>query len=301
MKGKMRKIISAGLIVIFAFSMTACAGKEQEEADTDTAQEAADKDEAQETEKTEDTEKPVLKFATLGSMEPTVRFVAEGLVELGYPEPEISLFDGNEMPATAVKDGDVDGALANHILWVQNFAEENNCELTMLEPYYFITPVSLYSEKYKTIEELPEGAQITIPNDPTNRDKALRMLRDAGLITLKDIAEGESYQMAIDIVDNPKNLDIVEMDIMSTGRAILETDASITTASIAAAVDVDPNVYLFRSREFREMGMFVRNESLDEEWVKDYATVINSQELKDKFNDYYKGIYVLYDEIEKIE
>lgn len=243
--------------------------------------------------------KPTLKFATLGAMKPTVQFIADGLVELGYPEPEIVLFDGNEMPATAVKDGDVDGALANHIFWVQNFAENNNCELTMLQPYYFITPVSLYSQKYKTVEELPEGATITIPNDPTNRDKALRMLRDAGLITLKDIAKGENYQMAIDIVENPKKLEIVEMDIMSTGRAIMETDASITTAANAADVGVDPSIYLYRSNEYREMGMFVRNDTLDEEWVKDYATVINSQKLKDKFNEYYKGIYVLCSELEK--
>ena len=47
------------------------------------------------------------------------------------------------------------------------------------------------------------------------------------------------------------------------------------------------------------MGMFVRNDTLDEEWVKDYATVINSQKLKDKFNEYYKGIYVLCSELEK--
>ena len=163
-----------------------------------------------------------------------------------------------------------------------------------------MTPVSLYSQKYQSVEDLPDGAQITIPNDPTNRDKALRMLRDAGLITLRDLAEGENYQMALDIIDNPKHLEIVEMDIMSTGRAILETDASITTASIAADVGVDPNVYLFRSREFRAMGMFVRSDTLDEPWVQDYAAVINSQELKDKFNDYYKGVYVLYEDMESI-
>ena len=118
-------------------------------------------------------------------------------------------------------------------------------------------------------------------------------------VSLKGI-NGNTYQMALDIIDNPKHLEIVEMDIMSTGRAILETDASITTASIAADVGVDPNVYLFRSREFRAMGMFVRSDTLDEPWAQDYAAVINSQELKDKFNDYYKGVYVLYEDMESI-
>ena len=289
------RVLTLGLTLALLLSGCAGNGQNGEGSQQDSSAQGSQQDPS-----SQESEKPVLKFATLGGMEPTVQFVAEGLMELGYPEPEILLFDGNEMPATAVKDGDVDGAIANHILWVEEFANANNCELTMLEPYYFVTPVSLYSQKYESVEDLPDGAQITIPNDPTNRDKALRMLRDAGLITLRDVAEGESYQMALDIIDNPKHLEIVEMDIMSTGRAILETDASITTASIAADVGVDPNVYLFRSREFRAMGMFVRSDTLDEQWVKDYATVINSQELKDKFNDYYKGVYVLYEDMESI-
>ena len=84
--------------------------------------------------------------------------------------------------------------------------------------------MGLFSEKYSSVEEIPEGATIAIPNDAMNMDRALRILETGGLITLKD---GVEQYSVTDIESNPKNLNLMDMDQTQTVRALEDTDASV--------------------------------------------------------------------------
>src|SRR5699024_5833 len=100
----------------------------------------------------EETEKKEIKLGCLAYTEPVLQWIKEGLEPLGY-NVEINMFDGNQLTATALKDGDLDGILANHKPWIETFNKENNSDLEMVEPYYFYTFFAIYSTKHNTLDE----------------------------------------------------------------------------------------------------------------------------------------------------
>ena len=123
--------------------------------------------------------------------------INEEYAKQGY-KAEFVLFDSNVLPITAANDGNIDISFGQHIKFMEKFNESNNGDLAMMKPYGYYTGIGLYSEKYKSIEELPEGAKISIMNDAMNMDRGLKILQDINLIKLSDKHEG-AYTI-IDIV-----------------------------------------------------------------------------------------------------
>ena len=200
----------------------------------------------------------------------------EGLEPYGY-DVEIVMFDGNQLPATALKDGDLDGIVANHRPWILTFNEENNCDLEMVQPYYFYSFFGIYSTKHKSLEEIPQDAQIAIPGDPTNLSRSLIILEEAGLITLGE-KTGQFYTV-LDIKDNPKNIKLVETEITQTVRSIDDVDAVITTAYyITESGRLDPKDYLFEDPQNFDypLGIIVRSEDLEADWAKKAMEVLRT-------------------------
>ena len=125
--------------------------------------------------KKQSAESKKLKLGCLAYSEPMLQWIKEGLTPLGY-EVQIVMFDANQLPATALKDGSIDGIIANHRPWILTFNRENNCNLEMVKPYYFHSFFAIYSTRCKTMEELPQNAQIAVPGDPTNMSRSLIIL-----------------------------------------------------------------------------------------------------------------------------
>ena len=94
-----------------------------------------------------------------------------------------------------------------------------------------LAPMGIYSDKIKDVSEIKEGDQIAIPNDPTNGARALFLLQSAGLIEV-DGKEGEAVTVA-DIKENPKNLEIIELDASQTARNLTEVAASVINSGMA--------------------------------------------------------------------
>ena len=125
----------------------------------------------------------------------------------GFKE-KLILVDSNVSVLKSVNDGSVDAAMAVHKPFMEKFNKENNGDLVMVQPYTYYTGIGLYSQKYKSLDEIPQKARISIMNDAMNMDKGLRMLEDAGLITLDKSKSGQ-YTI-LDIKENPKNIEIIE-------------------------------------------------------------------------------------------
>ena len=115
-------------------------------------------------------------------------------------------------PNKATENGEVDANYFQHGPYLENFNEENGTHLVSVAAIHY-EPLGLYPGKTKTLDELADGAQIGVPNDTTNEARALQLLAAQGLITLKDGAGLTATKN--DIVDNPKNLNIVEMEAAS--------------------------------------------------------------------------------------
>jgi D-methionine transport system substrate-binding protein len=240
-------------------------------------------------------DKKNLKLGCLAPSEPMVQWIKEGLVPLGY-KVEIVMFDANQLPATALKDGSVDGIIANHRQWMLTFNKENNCSLEMAKPYLFHSFYALYSVKYKKLAQIPKGAQIVIPGDPTNLSRSLLILRDAGLITLNE--KTSIFYTILDIKDNPKKIKLTEAEITQTARSIQDMDAVIATAyHIASTGKINPKDVLFEDRQNKDfpLGLIVRSGDLNSAWVKDTVKIYRSPQYRARFNETFKGKYWLFD------
>ena len=92
-------------------------------------------------------------------------------------------------------------------------------------------PIALYSKKYSSLSDIPNGAVVAIPNDPTNEGRALLLLQSAGLIKLKDNAGLEA--IPLDIVENPKNLKFSEIEAATLPRILSDVDAAVINGNYA--------------------------------------------------------------------
>ena len=237
------------------------------------------------------------KDLTLGCLaysEPMVQWIKEGLEPLGY-KVKIMMFDANQLPATALKDGSIDGIIANHRPWIQTFNRQNNCQLEMVQPYYFYSFFAIYSAKLKTLAELPQNARIAVPGDPTNLSRSLIILKEAGLIALKE--KSDIFHTVLDIKDNPKNISLIETEITQTARSIHDVDAIISPAYFVSQVaNFDSKSFLFEDPQNKDfpLGLIVRNEDLEADWAKEAMKALRSEKYRQKFQEHYQGKYVLY-------
>lgn len=288
MKKRKRILIFMMSLIILSTILTAC-GKDDKKQDIiiNSGDELDDKTKIEEKRK-----------FTVGCMplnEPAVQIMKELLEPKGY-DLEITVFDGNHLPAVALKEGNIDSLILNHLPWINTFNEENNTDLTMVEPYVYYSYFAIYSSKYKSIDELPKNAQIAIAGDPTNMDRSLRVLRDTGLITLGE--KTGSFYSLLDIEDNPKNIKLIETETTATVRSIEDVDAIITFSSTMKMAGFDPKVYLYEDESSTQFptGLVVQPENVDEEWVKAIIEVTQTDEFKDKFNEFYGGAYKLFND-----
>ncbi|MND42410.1 D-methionine-binding lipoprotein MetQ precursor [compost metagenome] len=144
-----------------------------------------------------------------------------------------------------------------------------------------LTKLGLYSKKYKSIEELPEGAKVAISDDPVNGGRALELLQSIGLIKLKDGLT--SAAIPADIVENPKKLDIIELPNQQIPRALDDVDLGQGYPSGMGLFGVDPNSALvFDGVQTRyALRFFVRKEYEANKSVQEFVrTYQNSPEVR---------------------
>lgn len=150
---------------------------------------------------------------------------------------EIVTFSDYVAPNIALAEGELDLNAFQTISYFDEFVEEHNIDIVPIGSTV-IAPMGLYSEKYESIEELPEGSQIAVPNEATNMGRALLLLQEAGLIKLAD--DAGLTGTADHIIENPKNLEIVPMVAAQTPRAMADVAASIVNNGIAVDAGLNP-------------------------------------------------------------
>jgi len=134
------------------------------------------------------------------------------------------------IPNTAVDQGENDANFFQHITYLNNFNEENNTSLVSVANVHF-EPLSIYPGKSKSLADIPDGATIAIPNDPTNEARSLLLLQQEGFITIK---EGKGLTATPqDIIDNPKNLQFKELEAAIVSQALTEVDFGIINGNYA--------------------------------------------------------------------
>ncbi|GEQ37014.1 MAG: MetQ/NlpA family ABC transporter substrate-binding protein [Tetragenococcus halophilus] len=159
------------------------------------------------------------------------RLADEG-IDIEYVE-----FTEYSQPNTALENGDIDLNSFQHQDFLDNYNDERGSDLVSIGNTVN-APLGIYSEKIEDVEELEDGAEISIPDDVTNGGRALKLLQTADLIQLDEDAQNPTVS---DITANPKDLEITELEASQTARAMEDVDASVINSGMAVDAGLSPN------------------------------------------------------------
>ena len=143
---------------------------------------------------------------------------------------EIKEFTDYVTPNDAVEYGEIDANYFQHIPYLESFNTEHGYHLVNAGGIH-VEPIALYSSKYSSLSDLPNGAVIAIPNDPTNEGRALLLLQSAGLVKLR--ADAGLEAIPLDITENPKNFKFSEIEAATLPRVLSDVDAAIINGNYA--------------------------------------------------------------------
>ena len=236
------------------------------------------------------TESKEIKFgATAGPYSDMLtKAIKPGLEEKGYTV-ELVEFSDYIQPNNALDNGDIDANLFQHTIYLENFAKQNNMDLTALISVP-TAPMGIYSNKYKSLDEVKDGATIAIPNDPTNAARAFNTLQDEGLITISEEADPLTVSEK-DIAENKKNLEFQPIEAGQLPRAVESADLSAVPGNFALAAKMDLLSALALENmldPYRNI-VAVKTENKDSQLAKDIKAVVESDEFEKIIDEEFKG------------
>ena len=181
----------------------------------------------------------------------------------------------------ALADGSVDLNVDQHTAYMENFNENRDADLVSLTPIPTV-PAGIFPGKKTSLEDVEEGDTVGIPNDASNAARAFALMQKAEWITLDENVELMNATSE-DIVDNPLNLDIVEMDSAQIPRTLSDLDYGVVPGSIVYSSNMDPSTKLLSEDilEHLELVAVTTAEHEDSEWAQDVIAAYESDEMKE--------------------
>ncbi|MGG3283127.1 MetQ/NlpA family ABC transporter substrate-binding protein [Paenibacillus solani] len=250
----------------------------------------ATKDEATESTSPQTKEEVTLKVATLiPPMTDVLELVKPMLKEEGI-NLDIQILSDNVQPNNALAHKEVDANFFQHVPYMEEYNANNGSELVPVTPIYNAV-FGAYSKKYKTVEELPDGATIAIPNDPSNIGRSLVMFEKNGLIKLKEGVGIKATQA--DIVENPHQYKFTEVDLLMLARTLDDVDMVAMTPAYAKPLGLTPKkdalVTEGNDSDFT-ITLVARKDNVDSEPIQKLAKAMTSPEVKKFFEENYSEI-----------
>ena len=238
----------------------------------------------------EDGEKTVIKIGTRADMVNQLEAVRDEIEALGYTVEE-SIFDDSIQPDVALAEGSIDINWYQHEPYLVSYNEKNGTDLVMIEPKTFYPLFAMYSNKWDSVEELPDGATIGLCNDATNQARGLNMLQAQGLITLDDSVEVPTMY---DVKENPHNFKFIEAEMSVLPQSLGDADAICLAAGHMVNAGLSAEGYLCQSddNDTYAVGFAVRKEDKDAEWAKEIAEVVQCDDLAEYFKTEKQGTQI---------
>jgi D-methionine transport system substrate-binding protein len=232
----MKKIALVFIASIFLL-VTACGAKDTSTKAVDTSATAAANSTAPAAGKKED---KVIKFiaSDAGFNAEIIPIIKEEVEKQGFTFDWVIVNDIIQ-PNKMLDDGTVDANSFQHEAYFDQFVKDHNLKNVVRGFYTNFTPSALYSKKYKTLAEVPDGATFGIPVDPANNGRSLFMLRDKGLLKLKDGVE-VVHAGVKDITDNPHKYKFKEVDQLMLQRTLDDVDVGFLFAGTAIKIGLNP-------------------------------------------------------------
>lgn len=275
---KIKKIIAGLLVATTAFSLAACGNSgsgDTKKSDADTSEKKEivyGKSQGPYTELFEDAIVPILE-------------------KEGYTLKAVDLSD-LQTADVALNDGDVDVNVEQHTAYMDSFNQSYNADLVAISPIPTV-PAGVYSEKYDSVDEIPDGAKVAVPNDASNTARCYLMLQKIGWIKLDENADPSTVTQD-DIVENPHNIEFTEMNSMTIPAAESDFDYIAITGSVVYNAGIDASTALANEdiSDYLVLQVVVKEENKDADWAKAIVDAYHSDEFKQYMkenNDGYGG------------
>mgnify|MGYP001408553045 CR=1 FL=1 len=211
------------------------------------------------------------------------------LKKKGY-DLQIVEFTDYVTPNIAVDEDELDANFFQHTPYLTEFNSNKNTNLVKTVGVH-LEPMGLYSKKIKSLDELEDGATIAVPNDPTNESRALDILEKQGLMKFKELA----LKTALDVIENPKNIQLKELDAPQLPRVLDEVDAAIINTNYALSADLNPteDAIVIESKDSPYVNIVaVKKGNENKDYIKALDAALNSDEVKQFIIEKYKGSIV---------
>ena len=218
--------------VLAAASIAGCSGNKAAEttaAESSAAETTAEETTAEETTASSGELQKIVVGASPAPHAEILKAANDVLKEKGY-ELEIKEYVDYIQPNLALESGDLDANYFQHLPYLESFNKENGTNLVSAGAIHY-EPFGVYAGKTTSLDELQDGATIAVPNDTTNEARALLLLEAQGLIKLKEDAGLTATKN--DIVENPKNLQLYEVEAAQLPRVIGDVDVAVINGNYA--------------------------------------------------------------------
>jgi D-methionine transport system substrate-binding protein len=220
-----------------------------------------------------------------------LQFVKPALAKEGV-DLQIIEFTDYVKPNLALADKELDANYFQHVPYLEKFSKDRNLNLTVAAKIH-IEPMGVYSKKVKDLNEITSGAVVAIPNDPTNGGRALSILQAAGLIKLKP-GVGVSGTVQ-DVVENPKNLKIKEIEAPQLPRVLEDVAIAVINTNYALEAKLVPTkdaLYIEPKESPYANILVVRTGDEQREDIQKLVKALTTPEVKKFIEDKYKGAVV---------
>ena len=294
MKKKLLSGILAGVLAVGV--LAGCGSKAEENTKTQDNEAAA-------TEAAGDTaaeSKGTIKVAASATPHAEILAAAKPiLAEQGW-DLEVTEFDDYVLPNEVVESGEMDANYFQHVPYLDSFNEEKGTHLVEVGKIHY-EPFGIYPGTKADLGEIADGDVIAVPNDTTNEARALLLLQDNGIITLK---EGAGLEATVnDIAENPYNIKIEELAAESVARVTDEVAYVVLNGNYAlqAGFSVAKDALAYEKSDSEAAKTYVnvivvKEGNEDNEGVKALVDVLKSDEIKKFINDKYDGAVIPFEE-----
>ena len=281
---KLKTIAKSIIALSAAFVLGACGNNASSSASSSNAQSSG-------------SELKTVKIASVGSDADIWRHIAESeQAKKAGLKIEVQEINGGVPLNESVADGTVDANAFQSIGYLKGFNEANANKLVPVGTTY-IEPMGLYSKKYKSLNDLPNGAKVALPDNPYNTTRALRLLESAGLIKLaSDFKDGTGTPS--DIVENKKNLEFLLIDDTTSVRVLDDTDliAIGNTIALEGGLNVLKDSLFYEKADESTITSInviaVKAENADKEEYKKLVDLYHDPEIQKYISDKFAGTKV---------
>lgn len=269
MKKKITSVLALVLALSVALVFTGCGSKESDD-------------------------KVIKVGATPAPHAEVLEVIKDDLEKEGYTL-EIVEYNDYILPNKAVSEGELDANYFQHISYLNNYNEENGTDLVSAGSIHY-EPFALYAGKTASIDKLADGAKVAVPNDGTNEGRALKLLEAEGLIKLDPKAGFLATKL--DVVENPKNIELVEMEAAQLPRVLSDMDMAVINGNyaidaglkLADAIAVEADDSEAAEAYANVIAVAKGNENSDK--VKALVAALHSAEVKEFMEATYGGAVV---------